>query len=397
MGNHIARYNKKALGRLSTLGFAVAFIVTASVVTAFIQPTGVARALDEGGAPVVDPAPTALVFTNTPAEKTNLTSLTWQWQLSIAEGDTTQYTGYTYSLKTADGIVVDQGAGDATLVTYTKSDAQSGQTYTLTVVATTDPTTPPEGALSATSTVEVNTVPPVIKDNGTTWSGNTATPGLEVTSGQQPATPPVPTDPTTPTTTDPEAPTDTPAEMPTEGETPPETPPAPVYTYNWTTTADAYLVGIDDTTLLNPTITFYADGRATFTIRVTDAFGNFVDYILNLSYVKPFIPGPNVPLLPDYTPPALPPIVTATKIPPLSNRVAIDSAPAVSSNDGAGEVKGESTTDAPGKKTPIIAATPTHGWVLFGISWYWWVLVIGIIGSAILWYRSYRQHSADDM
>lgn len=382
MGNQTARNYQGAFGRFSTLSFALMTVFVASVLVAFVQPTNAAHALDGEETPVVDPTPTSLVFTEKPADKTNLTSLSWQWQLTVAEDDTTSYTGYTYILKTADGTIVDQGAGDTTAVSYTKSDALTGTTYTLTVAVVTDPESSPEETLSVASSTEVNTVPPVITDNGTTWSGNTATPGLEVKPGQQP--PVTPTEPTDPAPTSPT-------------QTAPETPPAPTYTYEWATDASPGLVTISDTSVLNPAITFHSDGQAAFTVRVTDAFGNFIEYILNLAYAAPFIPGPTVPLVPDYAPPALKPIAALVRVPPLSNRAAIDATSNSQSADTTGDVKGETIADADVKTKPIVAATPTQGWLLLGIAWYWWLLAVAIVGSATLWFRSYRQHDADDL
>lgn len=340
---------------------------------------------------------TALTFTDQPEDKTNETHLTWSWFLAVDESDTATYSGFEYSLTASDGEIIDTGLLDKDTANYSfnvPSDTPIA-TYTFALQAVSDD--PAQTPLSLTSTIEVNTVPPVIIDEGVDWQGNKATPELTVKPApimpetEVPEVPetPAPTTPTesiTPVLTTPTTPT------------PPAPKPAPTFTYHWTTRAPASLATISDTSVLRPVITFHSDGVATFTMCVTDEYGNQAMHSLILSYMNPAVTPPvggsgsaSGSTSSDQTPRRN----TTSRIVLARAQPTPQTQQPVVEGDNTAEIiakvksssTNEASVDAPANTAPITEASVVpQSWALFGIAWYWWVLVIGSLGSALLWY-----------
>ena len=139
-----------------------------------------------------------------------------------------------------------------------------------------------------------------------------------------------------------------------------------------------------------------SDGTYEFTLIATDSFGNVTTLVLTIEYLAPFIPGPTAPLIPEEAAPkpvepyVRPVSVTTTpaaeEYPSSTTPQPVD-AQVLAGLDGDDETRGDAAITSTAS-----AITPSEqGWKLFGLAWYWWILIAAIIISGWLWtVRTYR-------
>ena len=290
-----------------------------------------------------------------PTAPTNTMPLNWSWVTTLPTETPPTLAGYGYAIY-RDSVFETQGtlAADATSFSYAPS-ANGSFTFYIWAVE--------QGSGDAlycdNATTAFSTTPPVINGDSYTQKGNVATPALS-------------TDETD-------------------------------VTFSWVITSGT--VGgatISDPSLLTPTFTFSADGTYDFTLTVTDSFGNITTVTLSITYLAPYIPGPTAPLTPEeaapkpVTPYVRPASVTTTpaaaEYPTASDPQEIDAEVLASLND-----IDETQGDAEITSTATAISRSEQGWKLFGLAWYWWVLIAVILVSGWLWtVRTYRAAGRPD-
>lgn len=304
----------------------------------------------------------------TGANRTNNASLVWNWTTPTSTVEGATFSGYGYALYSGDTLLTNGQLGpEATQFTYTATGEANGYRLFVWISDTTTPAAKPTPMGCEYKDTLFSIVKPVI--NGDSWfvDGNTARPLLTTNA------------------------TD--------------------LTYSWVViAANGTSVTIDDPTALNPLFTFLTDGTFTFQLTATDSFGNINDPIVELiiTYFEPFTPGPEKPI---------PPIVTPAPIdqyvPPAVALAEVKRTSAVGNSYVAtlgGEVAGTNTeaaanvagatdnNDAPLENTAQAVQTSSQGWLLLGVPWYWWLLGVAIIITAVQWYRSGAfRRSPDDV
>jgi hypothetical protein len=157
--------------------------------------------------------------------------------------------------------------------------------------------------------------------------------------------------------------------------------------YMWTASSDN-LDALDfDHSAAEPTFTPDVEGTYVFYLDVTDSLGNVSSHNeFDFGYQQELETVP-LPTTTDPTDglvdqsPSTPAIVAASANPMIKN-----SSDEVTTNNDTG-VLGNTVT-APGQAPPtatIATITPTaKGWSIFGILWYWWLVIIGVVLTA--WY-----------
>ncbi len=137
-------------------------------------------------------------------------------------------------------------------------------------------------------------------------------------------------------------------------------------------------------------------GNYTFTVVAMDTRGNESDVttspqsVLSMN-VTPFVPGRGATISPDVTQQ----LVRAFTVP--TSVVATVPTPQKDNNDQA--VLGTQTEKAAGSdaanKTAAIAPTE-NGWKLFGIVWYWWLLILAVV-ALLVWRMAAWVRREDDV
>lgn len=300
------------------------------------------------------PAWSALTLTTAPIT-TNM-NLTWNWQAPVPTDPESTYRGYGYALYSGKTLLASGELG-ADMLGYSYAAPVNGvyRLFVWVLDTTTDPTTPQATGCEYADTAFDN-APPIISigGEGFTSSGKTATPTLST------------------------AETD--------------------LTYSWTVTSEGGLATISNANVLNPIFTFLRDGVYTFVLTATDTLGNTALVTLTIKYEEPFIPTPEAPITPavpapidPYVPPA---VVLAearrTVAVGASYEAAVSTDVMTNSESASSNVAGVNTDDT--SSVAAASAQPVQrsdqGWVILGVPWYWWLLGLAIIISAIQWYRS---------
>lgn len=331
-------------------------------------------------APDTDPTPTPdpveLHLNLTAPGLTNNPDLIWTWTVTApvdpSETSTTPtelpVAGFGYVLY-HDGQVVEHGQFGADVSGYHYQATTDGQ-YTLYVwVIPSDSSQ--AVAYCANGVINLDTAAPVIADGGLQKTGSTAVPQL---------------------TTDEKD-----------------------LTFSWTVgvwggSSDSVLstdVAVSDAQALNPNFTFLKDGKYVLRLTATDQAGNSKIMTYDFVYTTVVFPGPTTPLIPV----DLRPEPVADYVKPVDARAALAttlgsdilnsaSSSTGASQNGAVSSSAASTDDEPTVKsaeTVAALAPSSEGWKIFGIAWYWWLLVAAIIVSGWLWsVRTIRSRNLPD-
>lgn len=286
---------------------------------------------------------------------TNTTPLTWSWVTTLPTETPPTLAGYEYAIY-RDGVFETQGVLPAEATSFSYAPTANGS-FTFYIWAV------EQGSGDAlycdNASTAFSTTPPVINGDSYTQKGNVATPAL---------------------TTD-------------------ETD----LTFSWViASGTAGGATISDPSLLTPVFTFAADGTYEFVLTAADSFGNITTLMLSITYLAPYVPGPTSPLIPEevvpkpVTPYVRPASVTTTpatsEYPTASDPQEIDAEVLASLNNSA-----ESQGDAEITSTATAVTRSEQGWKLFGLAWYWWVLIAAILVSGWLWtVRTYRAAGRPD-
>jgi len=153
--------------------------------------------------------------------------------------------------------------------------------------------------------------------------------------------------------------------------------------YKWTASTDNPALLDFDASVSGPTFTPTVEGPYIFYLTVTDGMGNVSNDTFSFDYAQeletvplPMIIDPTDKLTDD-TPST--PTVIETRVSPMATRGRDE----ITASDDTGVLG--STVTAPSQIVPVhdIAATtitPTdNGWSIFGLLWYWWLSVIGVL------------------
>lgn len=323
---------------------------TEPVDTATLAPSG-----EEEVPAEVDPAAPVAGIAITPTAPTNLSPITWVWATTLPADTPPVLAGYEYAIY-RDDVFETQGSLLADATSFSYAPAADG-TFTFYLWAVEQGTG--DALYCANTATPLNATAPVIVGDGYTQNGNVATPNLTIDE------------------------TDV--------------------VFSWAVTGGpAGGATISDPTALTPQFTFTADGTYEFTLTVTDSLGNITTLILSITYLVPFIPGPTSPLIPEevvpkpVTPYVRPASVTTTpatsEYPTASDPQEIDAEVLASLNNSA-----ENQGDAEITSTATAVTRSEQGWKLFGLAWYWWVLIAAILVSGWLWtVRTYRAAGRPD-
>jgi hypothetical protein len=162
-----------------------------------------------------------------------------------------------------------------------------------------------------------------------------------------------------------------------------------IASYSWTADDKNPATLTFDATAAEPTFTPSVEGSYKFYVTVTDGLGNTTTQSFSFGYAQELatIPLPTTQdptdALIDQSPST--PLVTPTR----TNPILQSGQDAATSTDNSG-VLGNTTT-GPGQLSPaktISTIAPTgNGWSIFGVLWYWWLVVAGIIFVATLLIR----------
>ena len=316
--------------------------------------------------PANEPAWSPLVLTA--PQRTNTAPLQWNWTIPTALDAANQSSlhGYGYALFNGDTLVTSgELSADVQQYSYAASSNGTYRLFVWVLDTITDPATPVATGCEYADTT-YDTVGPYIIGDSYIIIGNTANPLFS-------------TDETD-------------------------------VTYSWTVNAGDDMVLIDGSTNLNPTFTFLADGAYTFKLVATDSLGNVTNMELIVTYIAPFIPGPEVLLPPTipapidpYVPPAIVKAETERTVAvgasyqaAMSTDVVSDPAGNNASNVASANRDSDSASSAATGVQPVQSSA--QGWLILGVPWYWWLLGLAIIVSAVQWYRSgaFRK-SPDDL
>jgi len=285
------------------------------------------------------------------AAHTNNSALTWSWQAPVSSVPEATFKGYGYSLYMGNALVESGELTPDTLAYNYTATAQGSYRLFVWIIDTTQGETTPVSAECEYKDADYDSTPPVITGDTVVKTGNTATPTVNTDE--------------------------------------------PSLTYAWTVDAPATSVTVSDATLLTPIFTFLKDGTYTFRLTVTDLAGNTATRDFVVTYLAPFIPNPEAEL-PESIVPApvdsfIPVAVTYSQARRQAAAPVYDtsSAPVAPATNQEQAVAQATAKDAPADATsPRPVEASTHGWLLLGVPWYWWLLGIAIIISAARWYRS---------
>ncbi len=321
----------------------------------------------ENPAPAV-PAWSALNLSTT--QFTNSMNLTWNWETPVSTNPDVTYRGFGFALYAGDTLLANGELGpDAKSYAYAVPANGVYRLFVWVLDTTEDPATP-EATGCEYADATFDTTPPVVSVDGDGFvsNGNTATTTLSTTE------------------------TD--------------------LTYIWSVTSNGGTATISDINSLNPTVTFFADGTYTFTLTATDSLGNTVVITLVITYEEPFVPGPETPLPPGVPAPVDPYVPPEVIIAESQQKVAVGASYRAAastdsiSNDSDDEDSPLAVANETADDLSAVAAASTaqpiqssnQGWLILGVPWYWWLLGLAIIISAIQWYRSgaFRK-TPDDM
>lgn len=304
---------------------------------------------EEPGEPEVPAAPAVPLLKVSEQGPTNNPALLWTWSVTQAEGkEPVVISGYGYTVF-KNGELIAQGELTADALSFTHlADGDGVYTFDVWVlpVAAEDPI-----EHSASGAVIYDGTGPVIKNDGITMNGSVGRPQL---SSDEPGV-----------------------------------------RFQWTVAGPLGGATMSDANALAPRFTFSRDGTYTFTLSALDALGNQTIIQYTVTYVVPFIPGPTVPLIPiEATPPPIDTYVkpqearwaaatSRTMAPTGDDTVSASVVPqtAVISE----EVATTRTDDEGQVQAAAVIAPSTEGWKIFGLTWYWWLLLGAIVASAWLW------------
>lgn len=352
------KYARKQLVRVAN--YFVIFAVVSVLNALLLVPAAHAEDIDEQPpvfavpivceSPATDPSAPGIHFA--PAAVTNNPALQWSWSFTPApvEGGEEPATFDSYGFATfTNGEMLTQGTlnADANALIF---NAPADGSYTLTVWAVKEGEEP---QYCNSAAIVLDTAPPVITNNGYTLDENNAI-----------ATPQLSTEETD-------------------------------LTYSWFVNGLGADVTISDPTALTPIFTFLSDGAYNFVLTATDSLGNAATILLTITYQQPFIPPTtNQPVIPEeaipapveaYTPLEEAPSVTfrSAPVPSGDGMLApeVDASIFANTADGLEEVSGTE------KEVAGAIVASKNGWNIFGLNWYWWVLIAAIIASAWLWLK----------
>lgn len=157
-----------------------------------------------------------------------------------------------------------------------------------------------------------------------------------------------------------------------------------IASYSWTADADNPAVLDFDATVAEPTFTPSVEGPYVFYLAVADGLGNVTTKQFAFSYAKELetVPLPTAKdptdTLVDQSPST---VAVATKN---ANPTVLSARDEIPASDDTG-VLGSTVTapgDIPPTTTVATIAPTTGGWSIFGVLWYWWLVIIGLLISA---------------
>ena len=264
-------------------------------------------------------------------------------------------TGYQYALYNGATLHA-EGVVDAATTTFSYA-APSDETYTLYVWTAAEEGT--DAAYCDNAAITLDTTPPTITNDGFTLTGKNATTLLAAHETN--------------------------------------------VTYSWTVSGAPNGAHISDIDALNPTFTFQQDGTYTFTLVASDELGNSSSTVVTITYAAPFIPGES-PIISEESIPvpveAFTPLIERQVAPSTVYTPARDTqlAPEVDASVYASTAAGREARQVDEKSVTGVVSASKGGWKIFGITWYWWLLVVAIVVTSWLWVlRTYRSQFADDV
>jgi hypothetical protein len=161
--------------------------------------------------------------------------------------------------------------------------------------------------------------------------------------------------------------------------------------YAWTAAPSNPGVIKFNTMVAEPTFTPTVEGTYSFTLIVTDTLGNFTPKTFSFSYAKELA---KVPLPTTQNPtdalvdqsPSTPTIAPASIQSPSQSRQ-----DTIVTADNSGVLGSTSTTPVLAPPTGTVASiAPTDsGWSIFGILWYWWLVIISVLYVAWLMVKKF--------
>ena len=152
--------------------------------------------------------------------------------------------------------------------------------------------------------------------------------------------------------------------------------------YSWTTTDGNASVLNFDTKSSAPTFTPTVEGSYGYVVDVTDELGNVSKGAFHFTYATQELTPVPLPIATDPTDllidttPATPAAITTTVTPIATSNP--DTIPSSDNTQVLGSAVVASNQNAGVKSTGVIAPT-NSGWSIFGILWYWWLGVIGML------------------
>jgi len=304
-----------------------------------IVPAACSAPAPEASAPgfhFVSPAPT------------NNPGLNWTWSFAPPEveppfvADNYSYAIYQGGTLESQGVL----AAGATTLGYAAPTDGSYTLYLWTIEGLNEP------SYCGIATINLDRTPPAITNNGYTLTDSVATPLLSTAETG--------------------------------------------LTYSWSVNDLGLGVTISDLAALNPTFTFLQDGTYNFTLLATDIFGNSVTVPLTITYVIPFVPPPDdedppVVVIPEETIPdpvqEYTPITEATPVTSHTPTPTVDGKlpPEVDATLYASTPEGRKALNPTEKDVVGVVTAGVDGWKIWGVSWYWWLLLVAILSAGTVW------------
>ena len=311
------------------------------------------------GEPAATWSPIALIT----APKSDPSTLNWSWQAPTSSDPEATFSGYGFALYNGETLVTNGELGaDAQQYSYSVTSDGVYRLFVWVLDDTEDPATPVATGCEYADNIQ-DTTPPAINGSGYVLVGDKATPTL---------------------TTDEAG-----------------------LTYVWTVDASGTKVTISKSTELTPTFTLLENGLYTFTLDVTDAFGNRTTIQIKINYdpYNPTISTPVPPVSPAQITQEIPPLPVPVKVQRAAtatqNYQTAISPDNLSSTSATSGVAGTNSDDANADAALTAAAqsvqTSSQGWLILGVPWYWWLLGLAIIITAVQWYRSGAFRKPDDV
>jgi len=163
--------------------------------------------------------------------------------------------------------------------------------------------------------------------------------------------------------------------------------------YEWTLLSGSGTASFVDASAASTSVTVTAYGTYEFQLKATDAVGNSSTDVVSVAFTQPIVVPADDDSIRDL-------VAAPSRLANTAVQSSPDVASAIASEgvDNEGDVLGTNTeekADTPIEKVAALAPSE-QGWKLWGISWYWWLLALAVLGTGS-WYaaRLHRNRKAD--